>query len=181
MKIEDLPPSAEHIRAQRVQIRIAPTAKRVIERAAALRNSKVSGFVVSNALDAANHLVRGHERLVIEARDRDVFLDAVVDPSEPDTALREAVRTHMHPIESARSAHDAADGASCRVCRGALDGVGGAPGELCGGTDDARRRARWNACPKGVGARGEANREGFESTLREAMVVPDEVGPITYR
>ena len=35
--------------------------------------------------------------------------------------------------------------------------------------------------PIGIGARGEANREGFESTLREAMVVPDEVGPTTCR
>ena len=57
---------AEHIRTERVQIRIAPTAKRMIERAAALRNTSVSGFVVNSALDAATHLIREHERLVLE-------------------------------------------------------------------------------------------------------------------
>ena len=45
----------EHTRTQRVQIRIAPEAKRLIERAAALQNTSVSGFVVNSALDAASH------------------------------------------------------------------------------------------------------------------------------
>ena len=57
----------EHTRTQRVQIRIAPAAKRLIERAAALQNTSVSGFVVNSALDAASHLIREHERLVLDA------------------------------------------------------------------------------------------------------------------
>ena len=90
--------NAEHTRTQRVQIRIAPTAKRMIERAAALQNTTVSGFVVNSALDAASHLIREHERLVIEARDWDVFLDALLDPPEPNAALRDAVQTHARLI-----------------------------------------------------------------------------------
>ena len=62
----------------------------MIERAAALRNTTVSGFVVNSALDAATHLIREHERLVLEARDWNVFLDALLDPpgsSQPNAAL----------------------------------------------------------------------------------------------
>ena len=91
--------NAEHTRTQRVQIRIAPTAKRMIERAAALQNTTVSGFVVNSALDAASHLIREHERLVIEARDWDVFLDALLDPPEPNAALRDAVQTRARLIQ----------------------------------------------------------------------------------
>ena len=90
---------AEHLRTQRVQIRIAPAAKRMIERAAALRNTTVSGFVVNSALDAASHLVRKQERLVLEARDWDVFLDALLDPPEPNAALRDAIQAHTRLFE----------------------------------------------------------------------------------
>lgn len=90
---------AEHIRTERVQIRIAPTAKRMIERAAALRNTSVSGFVVNSALDAATDLIREHERLVLDECDWNVFLEALLDPPEPNAALRDAVQTHTRLIE----------------------------------------------------------------------------------
>ena len=91
--------NAEQIRTQRVQIRIAPAAKRMIERAAALQNTTVSGFVINCALEAASHLIREHERLVLEVRDWDVFLDALLDPPEPNTSLRDAVRAHARLID----------------------------------------------------------------------------------
>lgn len=93
--------NVEHTRTQRVQIRIAPEAKRLIERAAALQNTSVSGFVVNSALDAASHLVAEHERLVLDARDWGIFLDALLDPPEPNAALREATRTHARVIGNA--------------------------------------------------------------------------------
>ena len=93
--------NVEHTRTQRVQIRVAPAAKRLIERAASLQNTTVSGFVVNSALDAASHLIREHERLVLDARDWGVFLDALLDPPEPNAALREAARTHARVIGSA--------------------------------------------------------------------------------
>ena len=92
--------NAEHVRTQRVQIRIAPAAKRMIERAAALQNTTVSGFVVNSALDAATHLIQERERLVLEARDWDVFLDALLDPPEPNAALRDAVQIHARLVEN---------------------------------------------------------------------------------
>ena len=94
--------NVEHTRTERVQIRIAPEAKRLIERAAALQNTSVSGFVVNSALDAASHLVAEHERLVLDARDWGVFLDALLDPPEPSAALREATRTHARIIGNAK-------------------------------------------------------------------------------
>ena len=93
--------NVEHTRTQRVQIRIAPAAKRLIERAAALQNTTVSGFVVNSALDAASHLIAEHKRLVLDVRDWGVFLDALLDPPKPNAALCEAARTAARVIESA--------------------------------------------------------------------------------
>ena len=75
----------------------------MIERAAALQNTTVSGFVVNSALDAATHVIREHERIVLEARDWDVFLDALLDPPDPSAALRDAVQTDARLIENAEA------------------------------------------------------------------------------
>ena len=54
-------------RTERVQMRIEPAAKRMLERAATLSNMTVSTFVASNALEAADRLIRERERLVLAA------------------------------------------------------------------------------------------------------------------
>lgn len=72
----------------------------MIERAAALQNTTVSGFVVNSALDAATHVIREHERIVLDARDWDVFLDALLDPPDPSATLRDAVQTRASLTEN---------------------------------------------------------------------------------
>lgn len=74
-------------RIERVQMRIDPVAKRMLERAAALPNTTVSAFVVNHALEAADHLIRERKRLVVSDRDWNLFFDALVDPPEPNAAL----------------------------------------------------------------------------------------------
>ena len=81
-------------RTERVQMRIDPAAKRMLERAAALSNTTVSAFVVSHALQAADHLIRERQRFVVSDRDWNLFFDALVDPPEPNAALRAAFTAH---------------------------------------------------------------------------------------
>lgn len=91
-------------RTERVQMRIDPAAKRMLERAAALSNTTVSAFVVNNTLGAAGHVIRERERFVVSDRDWNLFFDALVDPPEPNAALREAFAARgrlFHPLASA--------------------------------------------------------------------------------
>ena len=86
--------TARQAKTERVQMRVDPAAKRVLERAAALSNTTVSGFVTRNALEAAARAIRKHERIVLSDRDWELFFAALVDPPEPNAALREAFATH---------------------------------------------------------------------------------------
>ena len=88
----------EPTKTERVQVRIDPVAKRRLERAAALANTTVSAFVVNHALAAADHLIRERERVVLSDGDWSVFFDALVDPPEPNEALRQAFATHRQLI-----------------------------------------------------------------------------------
>ena len=81
-----------------MQIRIDPVAKHMLERAAALANTTVSGFVVNNALEAADRLISKRERLAISQRDWDRFLGALVNPPKPSASLRRAFAAHERLI-----------------------------------------------------------------------------------
>ena len=86
--------AARQARTERVQMRIDPAAKSLLERAAALSNTTVSAFVVGHALEAASQLIRERERFVISDRDWSLFFDALADPPEPNAALRGAFAAH---------------------------------------------------------------------------------------
>lgn len=90
--------AAQQTKTERVQVRIDPVAKHMLERAAALANTTVSAFVVNNALEAADRLISKRERLAISQRDWNRFFDALVDPPKPNASLRKAFATHKRLV-----------------------------------------------------------------------------------
>ncbi len=82
-------PTATHApESARINLRTSPEAKALIERAAALMGTTVSGFMLQNAYEAAQRLLAQHETITLSNRDRDVFLAALENPPEPTEALR---------------------------------------------------------------------------------------------
>ncbi|MDE0222733.1 MAG: DUF1778 domain-containing protein [Spirochaetaceae bacterium] len=90
--------STGQTKTERVQVRIDPVAKQRLERAAALANTTVSAFVVNHALEAANHMIQEHGRLVLNDADWTLFFDALCDPPEPNEVLKQAFATHRQLI-----------------------------------------------------------------------------------
>jgi uncharacterized protein (DUF1778 family) len=91
---------AEETRVERVQFRVDRPTKRLIERAAALSNMTVSGFVVASALSEASRLVAERERLTLSERDWAVFAEALAKPPQPSAALKAAFAEHDRVIAS---------------------------------------------------------------------------------
>ena len=85
-------------KTERVHVPIDPAAKGRLERAATLANTTVSAFAVNHALAAADQLIRERERLALIDGDWNRFFDALVDPPEPNEALRQAFATHRQLI-----------------------------------------------------------------------------------
>ncbi len=90
--------AARQTKTERVQVRIDPVAKHMLKRAAALANTTASGFVVNNALEAADRLISQPERLAISQRDWNRFFDALVNPLKPNAALRRAFMAHKRLV-----------------------------------------------------------------------------------
>lgn len=83
---------------ERLEARVTPDQKRLIERAAELRGSTVTDFVVASAQQAAADTIRDFETLVLRDQARDVFINAVLNPSPPNDAARAAARRYKTEV-----------------------------------------------------------------------------------
>lgn len=82
--------SGRELKTERLELRIAPSVRRVIERATA-----VSGLAAGDlAYEGARRVLEDHERMVLRGRDREVFLKAVSNPPPPAPRLIAALRRH---------------------------------------------------------------------------------------
>ena len=79
-------------RDSRLEIRVASDEKAIIERAAALRGSNTTDFIRSTMLTAARETVRMHEVIKLTADGSRVFVEAIIDPPEPNEHLRALAR-----------------------------------------------------------------------------------------
>jgi uncharacterized protein (DUF1778 family) len=79
-------------KTQRIELRLAPSAKKVIQQAMA-----VSGLAAGDlAYEAARRLLDEHQRMVLAGADRDAFLAAIGRRPDPAPRLVQALKRHRH-------------------------------------------------------------------------------------
>jgi uncharacterized protein (DUF1778 family) len=84
-------PRARRVKAEdRIDARLPVETKQVIERAAFISGVTLSDFVVSKAYEAARVLVREHETWVLNRRQSKAFVEALLNPEEPNEVLKTA-------------------------------------------------------------------------------------------
>jgi uncharacterized protein (DUF1778 family) len=86
--------SAERSSAGRMDFRLSPAHKALIEKAAAYSGESLTGFAVAALVDEARRVVRDYESVVLSARDRERFLMLLDSAPAPSSALRRAARRH---------------------------------------------------------------------------------------
>jgi uncharacterized protein (DUF1778 family) len=79
---------------QRLEARVTPEQKRLIERAATLRGTTVTEFVVRSAQEAATNTIKDFEVLHLRDEARNVFVNAVLNPPAPSDAARAAAERY---------------------------------------------------------------------------------------
>ena len=84
---------------ERVYLRLDAGSKRKLEKAAAYAETTMSQFVLRNAIEAAEHTIEGHEKTVLQQEDWDAFNDALVNPPEPNDALKRAVKRYRKQFD----------------------------------------------------------------------------------
>jgi uncharacterized protein (DUF1778 family) len=80
---------------ERLEARITPEQKRLIARAAELRGTTVTDFVLASAAEAAARTIRHFEVITLPEDARDVFIRTVLNPPRPNAAARAAARRYL--------------------------------------------------------------------------------------
>jgi uncharacterized protein (DUF1778 family) len=78
--------------SQRLELRVAPSAKKVIQQA-----MSVSGLSAGDlAYEAARRILDEHQRMVLAGADRDAFLTEIGRKPDPSPRLVEALKRHHY-------------------------------------------------------------------------------------
>lgn len=81
-------PNSAATDSARINLRTSTEAKALIERAAALMGTTVSGFMLQNAYEAARRIVADHDTLLLSQQAFDAFVSNCENPPEPNEALK---------------------------------------------------------------------------------------------
>src|SRR5204863_3680599 len=66
-------------KSDRLEVRVSPAHKALIEEAAALAGVPVAAFAVSTLIERAKGILRRHETTILAARDRHIVLESLDD------------------------------------------------------------------------------------------------------
>jgi uncharacterized protein (DUF1778 family) len=81
-------PKTIAVRSERIDLRTNSEVKALIERAAQLRNTTLSSYLLDSALQKAKEDLQETETILLREADRDLFFLALMSPPSPNAALR---------------------------------------------------------------------------------------------
>ena len=102
LNFTDVPASPDERATDNIEMRVRPSDKDRISRAAELTGVKLTTFVRASAAREAERILREHQTTTLSERDRQALLEALDNPPPPTRAARDAVRDYRSRIANAR-------------------------------------------------------------------------------
>lgn len=88
----------EGSKVERLEARISKEQKELFQRAANIQGRSLTDFVVSSVLDAAKRAIQEHEMMILSVQDREVFIEALLNPPESSSKLKAAAQRYKQNI-----------------------------------------------------------------------------------
>lgn len=82
----------------RLEARITPEIKALLQKAADLEGRTLTDFVVATVQREAYRVIEQHQRLKLSIEDSEVFVDALLNPPKPNEALKAAALRYKQVI-----------------------------------------------------------------------------------
>lgn len=90
--------TTETIKQERMHIRLDAVSKQKLEKAANYSHKKLSEFVLTQSLAAAENIINEHEHVILSQTDWSLFLDALENPPARNTKLQDALALHQQSV-----------------------------------------------------------------------------------
>ncbi|KGK43275.1 hypothetical protein LH51_01180 [Nitrincola sp. A-D6] len=91
---------ATDTKQDRINLRLKPSAKKTLERAASFEGKTVSNFILTSALAHAEKTIHEHEVMNLNSLDSEAFFDALVKPVRFNKKLAAAFEEHEQRVTS---------------------------------------------------------------------------------
>jgi len=78
----------------RIEARVSAKQKRLFERAAEIEGVTLTDFAISSMQRAATSAIQEYARIKLSERNQRAFVEALMNPPEPNEALREAAKAY---------------------------------------------------------------------------------------
>lgn len=86
-------------KSARIETRVSPEQKDLIERAAAFSGRTVSEFVLAHIEVAAKKVIDEHEKLRLDHEQSRILVDALLAPKKPNKKLKLAMEEYRKRVE----------------------------------------------------------------------------------
>jgi uncharacterized protein (DUF1778 family) len=83
---------------ERLEARITREQKQIIARAAELRGTSVTEFVIASAQQAATNTIKDYETMNLQGEAREIFVKALLNPTAPNAAATRAADRYRQRI-----------------------------------------------------------------------------------
>jgi uncharacterized protein (DUF1778 family) len=80
--------------AARIEARVSIEAKALIQKAVDIEGGTLTDFISKSAQLAAQNVIESHQTLKLGIEDSRAFVDAILNPKEPNEALKKAVKRY---------------------------------------------------------------------------------------
>ena len=84
----------------RLEARISPETKLLLQKAADLEGRTLTDFVVASVQAEAYRVIEKHQKLKLNLEDSQAFVDALLNPPLPNEALKKAALRHKQLISA---------------------------------------------------------------------------------
>ncbi|WP_019503032.1 DUF1778 domain-containing protein [Pseudanabaena sp. PCC 6802] len=84
----------------RLEARISPEIKALWQQAADLEGRTLTDFVVASVQTEAIRVIQQHQSLKLSIEDSAIFVDALLNPPEPNDALKAAALRHKQVMNA---------------------------------------------------------------------------------
>ena len=102
LEFRDVDASSDEKATDNIEMRVKPSDKARMSRAAELSGVKLTTFVRASAAREAQRILREHQTTTLSDRDRVTLLETLDNPPRPTPAARDAVRDYRSRIANAR-------------------------------------------------------------------------------
>lgn len=90
-----MPPATK---TARLETRVTAEQKALFQRAADLTGRSLTDFILTSAQEVATRTVREHDVLTVSGRDRQLFVNALLQPAAPRRRLRQAASRYKRTL-----------------------------------------------------------------------------------